>query len=274
MRGGALNRSPDEGLPPFAHFDTADNCAFQWKIENGKWKIVTQLYPVSLRAGFDSSLSYGGADLRTDDARSASPDSEQIEHTVAKPQMRIFASVEQIQDRLGRGLTQFSCNADKNHVTQLRRVDFSLPNLSSNNPSSSTRFCEHSADKKQAGFPWLRLEKDSEYSFSPWWALPSKEEIRGLSALDGERVASRGWRVLQETKSRSKTWNCRLMRATKQVSRRDEGEIQPVTKLSSLIAQSLSNLSEGEDAVVLALASYKCGEGVYPVRGSRRAHLC
>ena len=224
---------------------------------NGKWKIVTQLYPVSLRAGFDSSLSYGGADLRTDDARSASPDSEQIEHTVAKPQMRIFASVEQIQDRLGRGLTQFSCNADKNHVTQLRRVDFSLPNLSSNNPSSSTRFCELIADKKQAGFPRLRLEND---------------EI--LSAPDGERIASRGWRVLQETKSRSKTWNCRLMRATKQVSRRDEGEIQPVTNLSSLIAQSLSNLSEGEDAVVLALASYKCGEGVYPVRGTRRAHLC
>ena len=103
---------------------------------------------------------------------------------------------------------------------------------------------------------------------------PSKEEIRGLSAPDGERIASRGWRVLQETKSRSKTWNCRLMRATKQVSRRDEGEIQPVTNLSSLIAQSLSNLSEGEDAVVLALASYKCGEGAYPVRGTRRAHLC
>ena len=103
---------------------------------------------------------------------------------------------------------------------------------------------------------------------------PSKEEFRGLSAPDGERIASRGWRILQETKSRSKTWNCRLMRATKQVSRRDEGEIQPVTNLSNLLAQSLSNLSEGEDAVVLALASYKCGEGVYPVRGTRRAHLC
>ena len=54
---------------------------------------------------------------------------------------------------------------------------------------------------------------------------PSREEIRGLSAPDGERIASRGWRVLQETKSRSKTWNCRLMRATKQVSHRDEGEM-------------------------------------------------
>ena len=103
---------------------------------------------------------------------------------------------------------------------------------------------------------------------------PSKKKFRGLSAPDGERIASRGWRVLQETKSRGKTWNCRLMRATKLVSRRDEGEIQPVTNLSSLIAQSLSYLSEGEDAVVLALASYKCGERVYPVRGSRRAHLC
>ena len=133
------------------------------------------------------------------------------------------------KDRRGnfawKNVTQFSCNADKNHVTQLRRVDFSLPNLSSNNPSSSTRFCELSASKKQAGFSRLRLENDSEYSFSPWWALLSKEEIRGLSALDGERIASRGWRVLQETKSRSKTWNCRLMRATKQVSRRDEGEM-------------------------------------------------
>ena len=73
---------------------------------------------------------------------------------------------------------------------------------------------------------------------------PSREGIRGLSVPDEE------------------------------VSRRDEGEIEPVTNLSSLIAQSLSNLSEGEDAVVLALASYKCGEGGYPVRGTRRAHLC
>ena len=44
-----------------------------------------------------------GADLRTDDARSDSPDSEQIERTVAKPQMRNSVSVEQIQDRGGWG---------------------------------------------------------------------------------------------------------------------------------------------------------------------------
>ena len=44
-----------------------------------------------------------GGDLRTDDARSDSPDSEQIERTVAKPQMRNSVSVEQIQDRGGWG---------------------------------------------------------------------------------------------------------------------------------------------------------------------------
>ena len=43
-------------------------------------------------------LAGRGADLRTDDARSDSPDSEQIERTVAKPQMRNSVSVEQIQD--------------------------------------------------------------------------------------------------------------------------------------------------------------------------------
>ena len=196
--GRALNRCPDEDLSHVSHSE--------------------------LRGKIEPFRPGRGADLRTDDALSASPDSEQIEHTVAKPQMRIFASVEQIQDGLGRGLTQFSCKADKNfyvifdckseiqpfdnkldsstscendenmlsfsaqragnpvgqifaqifqklglrapheddknHDTQLRRVDFSLPNLSSNNPSSSTRFCEHSADKKQAGFTRLRLEND------------------------------------------------------------------------------------------------------------------
>jgi len=34
-----------------------------------------------------------------DGRRETSPDSEQIEHTVAKPQMRNSGSVEQIQDR-------------------------------------------------------------------------------------------------------------------------------------------------------------------------------
>ena len=38
------------------------------------------------------------ADLRTDDARSASPDSEQIEPAGAKPLRRNSVSVEQIQD--------------------------------------------------------------------------------------------------------------------------------------------------------------------------------
>ncbi len=40
------------------------------------------------------------ADLRTDDEQRASPDSEQIERTVATPQMRNSVSVEQIQDSL------------------------------------------------------------------------------------------------------------------------------------------------------------------------------
>ena len=39
---------------------------------------------------------YGRADLRTD----VSPDSEQIEHTATKLQMRNSVSVEQIQDRI------------------------------------------------------------------------------------------------------------------------------------------------------------------------------
>ena len=38
------------------------------------------------------------ADLRTDDAQSASPDSEQIEPAGAKPLRRNSVSVEQIQD--------------------------------------------------------------------------------------------------------------------------------------------------------------------------------
>ena len=145
--------------------------------------------------------------MRTDDALSTSPDSEQIEHTVAKPQMRNFASVEQIQDGLGRGDSQLSCKADKNFCVVFDCKSETQP-FDNNKPDYRTS-----------------CENDSEYSFSPWWALPSREEIKGLSAPDGERIASRGWRVLQETKSRSKTWNCRLMRATKQVSRRDEGEM-------------------------------------------------
>ena len=39
-----------------------------------------------------------------DGRRVTSPDSEQIEHTVAKPQMRNSGSVEQIQDRVGEGV--------------------------------------------------------------------------------------------------------------------------------------------------------------------------
>ena len=41
------------------------------------------------------------ADLRTDDAQSASPDSEQIEPAGAEPLRRNSVSVEQIQDREG-----------------------------------------------------------------------------------------------------------------------------------------------------------------------------
>lgn len=39
------------------------------------------------------------ADLRTDDAQRANPDSEQIERTVAAPQMRNSVSVKKIQEK-------------------------------------------------------------------------------------------------------------------------------------------------------------------------------
>ena len=45
------------------------------------------------------------------------------------------------------------------------------------------------------------------------------------------------------------------------------------TNLSSLIAQPFSLLSKGEDAVVLVQTSYKCGEGVHPVREDKEV-LC
>ena len=52
-------------------------------------------------------LSVRKADLRTDD----NPDSEQIEHTVAKPLMRNSVSVEQIQDSARKSLLSYGLHA-------------------------------------------------------------------------------------------------------------------------------------------------------------------